>query len=261
MVNHAEILEGVGMETAPPLRGYVRFLARPTADLIVRASPEDPLLVRWQYGLGRAAVFTSDAKNRWAASWVTWPGFDKLWTNIFRDLLPHAESSEAAAEFDRAANELVVDYRLGRNVDEPAAIPDIFAFGPNGFHSPLKMTKVAAGHYRARLSIGDRQGLFRVRPLADSRAFPEVGFYRQEDEMLEYGSNDQLLHQVADATGGRYNPALSGIFDSGGRAIPATLELWPYLLALAIGLNLLELILRKWRGLWENLRLKRAAAL
>lgn len=261
VVNHAEILEGVGMETAPPLRGYVRFLARPTTDLIVRASPEDPLLVRWQYGLGRAAVFTSDAKNRWAASWVTWPGFDKLWTNIFRDLLPHAESSEAAAEFDRAANELVVDYRLGRNVDEPAPIPDIFAFGPNGFHAPLKMTKVAAGHYRARLSIGDRQGLFRVRPLADSRAFPEVGFYRQEDEMLEYGSNDQLLHQVADATGGRYNPALSGIFDSGGRAIPATLELWPYLLALAIGLNLLELILRKWRGLWENLRLKRAAAL
>jgi len=55
----------VGIETAPPLRGYVRFLARPTTDLILRAGPEDPLLVRWQYGLGRAAVFTSDAKNRW----------------------------------------------------------------------------------------------------------------------------------------------------------------------------------------------------
>jgi Ca-activated chloride channel homolog len=248
VVNRAEILDGVGIETAPPLRGYARFQTRPTADLILRASPEDPLLVRWQYGLGRAAVFTSDAKNRWAVSWVAWPGFDKLWTNIFRDLLPHAESGEAGAEFDRASGELVVDYRLGRNVAEPSAIPDIFAFGPNGFQSPLKVAKIAGGHYRARVAIGDRQGLFRVRPLAESRAFPEVGIYRQEDEMLEYGANDQLLHQVADVTGGRYNPALNTIFDSTGRAIPATLDLWPFLMALAIALNLAELALRKLGG-------------
>ncbi len=260
VVNHAEILDGVGIETAPPLRGYVRFLTRPTTDLILRAGPEDPLLVRWQYGLGRAAVFTSDAKNRWAAAWVAWPGFDKLWTNIFRDLLPHAVASEADAEFDRAANELVVDYHLGRNVEEPASVPDIFAFGPNGFQSALKVTKVATGHYRARLGLGERQGLFRVRPLVESRAFPEIGFYRQEDEMVEYGANDQLLHQVAEPTGGRYNPPLESVFDSSGRTIPATLELWPYLLALALGLNLTELILRKWRGLWESLRLRTNAA-
>jgi uncharacterized membrane protein len=259
VVNRAEILDGVGIETAPPLRGYVRFLARPTTDLILRAGPEDPLLVRWQYGLGRAAVFASDAKNRWAANWVAWPGFDKLWANIFRDLLPHAESSEASAEFDRASNELVVDYRLGRNVTDPAAIPDIFAFGPNGFQSPLKVAKIAAAHYRARVAIGDRQGLFRVRPLAESRAFPEVGFYRQEDEMLEYGANDQLLHQVAEATGGRYNPALNTVFDSSGRTMPATLDLWPFLLALAVALNVAELAMRKWRGLWEGLRRPAAA--
>ena len=257
VVHRAEILDGVSIETAPPLRGYVRFLARPTTDLILRAGPEDPLLVRWQYGLGRAAVFTSDAKNRWAASWVAWPGFDKLWANIFRDLLPHAESSEAGAEFDRASSELVVDYHLGRNVPEPAAIPDIYAFGPNGFQSPLKVAKIAAGHYRARVAIGERQGLFRVRPLAESRAFPEVGLYRQEDEMLEYGANDQLLHQVAEATGGRYNPPLNNIFDSTGRAIPATLDLWPFLLVLALALNVAELVMRKWRGLWEGLRLRR----
>ena len=62
--------------------------------------------MRWQYGLGRASVFTSDAKNRWAANWVTWPGFDKLWANIFRDLLPHALLSETSADFDRASDEL-----------------------------------------------------------------------------------------------------------------------------------------------------------
>jgi len=255
VVKQAEILDGVGMDSAPQLKGYVRFISRPTSDTILMADREDPLLVRWQYGLGRAAVFTSDAKNRWAANWVQWPGFDKLWANIFRDLLPHAPSSETTADFDRASDELVVDYRLSRNVEEPAKIPDIFVLGPDGFHAPLKMGKVAAGHYRGRLAIGQNQGLFRVRPLVDSRAFPEVGFYRQEDEMREYGNNEQLLRQIAASTGGRFGVKAGDAFEAAGRSIPANMELWPGLLALALALNLLELVMRKWKGLLEALHL------
>ena len=251
VVKQAEILDGVGIESAPALHGFVRYQARQEADTILSADKEDPLLVRWQYGLGRAAVFTSDAKNRWAANWVNWPGFDKLWANIFRDLLPHAPASETTADFDRASNELVVDYRLSRNVDEPTSIPDVFVVGPNGFQAPLKVTKVAEGHYRGNIQIGQSQGLFRVRPVEDSRAFPEVGFYRQEDEMREYGNNEALLRQIASATGGRFNPQPKQVFDAGGRGIRATMELWPGLLALAIVVNLAELIARKWKGLLE----------
>jgi len=256
VVKQAEILDGVDIENAPPLHGYVRFQARPTADTILDADPTDPLLVSWQYGLGRAAVFTSDAKNRWAANWVTWPGFDRLWANVFRDLLPHAPASEATADFDRASNELVVDYHLTPNVPEPATIPDIFALGPNGFQSPLKVSKVAAGHYRAQLNIGQNQGLFRVRPLADSPAFPEVGFYRQEDEMLEWGSNEPLLKEVASATGGHFRPEPRQLFDPGGRSIASSMQLWPALLGLALLLNLAELVLRKSKGLLESLGLR-----
>jgi Ca-activated chloride channel family protein len=220
----------------------------------------DPLLVRWQYGLGRAAVFTSDAKNRWAVNWVTWPGFDRLWANIFRDLLPHAPASEATADFDRASNLLVIDYRLTPNVPEPAAIPDIFALGPNNFRAPLKVSKVAAGHFRASLNIGQNQGLFRVRPLEDSPAFPEVGFYRQEDEMLEYGSNEPLLREIASATGGHFRPEPRRVFDAGGRSIASNMQLWPAFLGLAVLLNLAELVLRKSKGLLESLGWRPRAA-
>ena len=256
VVKQAEILEGVGMDAAPQLKGYVRFQARPTSDTILMADREDPLLVRWQYGLGRAGVFTSDAKNRWAANWVTWPGFDKLWANIFRDLLPHALESETSADFDRASEELVVDYRISHGVEEPKSVPDVFIIGPNGFHTPLVVGKVAAGHYRGRVKIGSNQGLFRIRPLTVSRAFPEVGFYRQEDEMQEYGNNDQLLRQIAASTGGRFNPRPNEVFEAAGRSVPTVMEMWPGLLALALLLNLAELILRKWKGLLEALHLR-----
>jgi hypothetical protein len=252
VLKQVEILDGVGMESAPALRGYVRFTSRPTADSILEADRNDPLLARWQYGLGRAMVFASDAKNRWAVNWVSWPGFDRFWGNVFRDLLPHASDAEATADFDRAYNELVVDYRLSRSVAEPAKVPDIYAFGPDGFQAPIRVTKVAAGHYRGSLPIGSHQGLFRVRPVVESRAFPEVGFYRQEDELREYGSNEALLRQISESTGGRFKPDLKKIFDAQGRSMESVMRLWPGLLVLALLLNLAELIMRKWRGVMEG---------
>ncbi len=249
VVQHAEILEGTGIETAPPLKGYVKFIAKPTAETILSIDKKDPLLSRWQYGLGRSAVFASDAKARWAADWITWKGYDKFWTNLSRDLLPHAQAGEASIDFDSANGDLVVEYRLGRDVPEPATIPGIFVLGPDDFHQPIAIKKIATGVFRGRIQIGARQGLFRVRPLVESRAFPEAGLYRPEAELADYGSNIALLKQVAEFTGGRFEPSPKSMFDPGRRRIPSTVSLWPGLLGLAILLNLAELILRKWKGM------------
>jgi len=148
----------------------------------------------------------------------------------------------------------VVDYRLGSPMEEPAKIPDIFLFGPEHFQSPVQVVKLAAGAYRGRLVIGRRQGLFRIRPLEESRAFPEIGFYREEEELAQYGSNEFLLRQIAEITGGRFNPDPIRVFDTGGRTVPAAMRLWPGLLALALLLSLAELILRKWASVVETLR-------
>ncbi len=269
IVQKAELLEGVGMDAAPPLLGYVRFVTKPSANEVLdidqmTGEKKDPLFVRWQYGLGRAAVFASDAKGRWATNWVTWPGFDKFWTNVFRDLLPHAPMTEATASFDDASGELVVNYHLGEHIDDPAKVPDIFVIGPNNFRKAMKVTKLGAGIYRAAVPVGANEGLFRIRPVEESRAFPEVGLYRQETELLDHGANNFLLKQIAESTGGHYYPSLSSanaaqVFDAGGRSVPGSLQLWPGLLALAILLNLAELILRKWKGLLEALHVRQFA--
>ena len=254
VVKKAEILDGVGIDEAPALQGYVRFISKPTADVILNVDHRDPLLVRWQYGLGRAGIFASDAKSRWAKRWVSWTGFDRFWANVFRDLLPHGQAAEATAEYDSANDEVVVNYHLGRYIEEPAKIPDVFTFCPTGFQRPLKLEKVAEGAFRGRVRIDHRQGLFRIRPLVETGAFPEVGVYRQERELSEYGSNQRLLKQISAFTGGRYNPTPRQVFDAGGRTVASTLRLWPTLLIIALVLNLIELVLRKWRGLTESFR-------
>jgi hypothetical protein len=255
LVKHpSDLLDKVDIVAAPNLLGYIRFDARPTADEVLEVDEKDPLLIRWQYGLGRAAVFASDAKSRWAASWVGWNGFDRLWTNIFRDLLPHGNESEAVARYDAANEELIVEYHLAAEAQEPAAAPDLFVIGPGDFRRPLDVSRISPGAYRGRVRIGSLEGLFRVRPLNETRAFPEVGLYRQESELSDYGSNDILLKSVAQSTGGRFNPSVAQIFDNGGRSIESTLRLWPGLLALALVLNLIELAMRKWGGVIDSFR-------
>ena len=147
-------------------------------------------------------------------------------------------------------------YRLGQGIPEPATAPAIYALGPDNFRQAVTLERLAAGTYRGRVKIGDLRGLFRLRPLEESRAFPETGFYRDEEELNSYGANEDLLKQVASYTGGLYNPAPAEVFRAGGRTIPAIVELWPAMLLAAIGLSLLELLLRKWPGLvlWRAAR-------
>jgi uncharacterized membrane protein len=258
ITRQTEVLDGVGMESAPPLKGYVRFVSKPSADTVLSMEKKDPLYVRWQFGLGRAAIFASDAKARWAADWVGWKGFDRFWANVTRDLLPHAQPVEANLSFDSATGELIASYHLSRHIPEPARIPDIFVIGDEGFRRTVAVRKVGPGTYRGAIAIGSRRGLFRVRPLEESRVFPEIGYYREEEELSDYGSNEAMLRQIARFTGGRFNPAPAQVFDAGGRTMPATVNLWPGLLGLAILLTLAELINRKWKGIVEFFRSRRA---
>jgi hypothetical protein len=74
VVNRAEILDGVGIETAPPLRGYVRFLTRPTTDLILRAGPK---IRCWCAGnMAWGARQCSPPTPRIAGPQAGWPGRD-----------------------------------------------------------------------------------------------------------------------------------------------------------------------------------------
>jgi Mg-chelatase subunit ChlD len=278
VVEHrAEILEGTAMETAPPLKGYARFIAKPGAETILgigvqsaaktpAEEPEtpyssgtansgseptkmDPLYVRWQYGLGRAAVFSSDAKSRWAEAWVTWPGFDKFWINVARDLLTHTAPTEATADYDSANGDIEVSYRLSEDFLTPAAVPRIFVIGPQGFEQRIDIEKTANRLYRGRVHIGRLSGLFRIRPVTETAAFPEIGLYRQRQESNDFGSNDAVLARISSMTGGRFNLAPDAVFKADGRYIYSSWRLWPALLALAIVFTLAELILRKWRGI------------
>jgi uncharacterized membrane protein len=84
-----EAFKGIDFEKAPRLLGYVVTKPKPTAEVLLTESwTDEPLLARWQYGLGKAAIFTSDVKTRWAADWIEWNGYAVLGAGCARDNAP-----------------------------------------------------------------------------------------------------------------------------------------------------------------------------
>jgi uncharacterized membrane protein len=68
----------------PPLGGHNRLEVKPGAVQLMR-SGDDPILVVWEVGKGRAAAYTSDAAPWWATDrFLSWPYYDVFWSNLVR---------------------------------------------------------------------------------------------------------------------------------------------------------------------------------
>jgi hypothetical protein len=66
----------------PQLGGYLVTSPKDLADVLVVSDAADPLLARWQYGLGRAVAWTSDLRGRWSEAWLHWPGTAPLFSEL-----------------------------------------------------------------------------------------------------------------------------------------------------------------------------------
>jgi len=83
-LHDSELLFGLAGATIPPLRGYVVTVPKDNATIPLVSHEGDPVLAHWRFGLGKAAAFTSDVTNRWAADWVGWEGFNRFWAQTVR---------------------------------------------------------------------------------------------------------------------------------------------------------------------------------
>ena len=85
-----EILSGIA-GPLPTIKGFV-LTERKDSPLVevplLSPKPTESdtasILATWTYGLGRTAVFTTDAGNRWAAGWVDSPYYDQFFSQLVR---------------------------------------------------------------------------------------------------------------------------------------------------------------------------------
>jgi hypothetical protein len=251
VIRATHALKDVEIESAPFLLGYVRTRPKPTSEVILATEKGDPLLAWWRYGLGMTAAFTSDAKSRWAAEWMTWPGFGKFWTQTIRHTMRRSDARGIAAQTSRhgPAGTLTVDAvnELGQFIN--GAEVELALIDPQLRRNKSAMKQVAPGRYAANfetpaagayhLEIAvqqDSQVLYR-----QSRGLV-VGY---SDELRIRPVDESLLRAIAAASGGSYAPDPGQIFDQPHRTASRPQPLWPHLLTLALFVFVLDVALRR----------------
>ena len=256
VVTSVEAFTDIDLDAAPPLYGYVRTLAKETAEVLIQSDSENPLLARWRYGLGRTAIFTSDVKNRWAADWLTWDGYGKFWSQLVRETMRRDGGEELDFVVERIGDEAVITVSA---LTEDGAYrtdldPRLRVVGVGGEETSLSFQQVGPGTFQARHTLGP--------PGEEPYRFELSGngiedrsqalYYRYGDEYRLYPANTELLDEIAVQTGGKFLPEVEEIFDDYGETASVPTPLWPWLSALALISFFLDIAVRRAPWFWRR---------
>lgn len=118
------ILAGVDPTTLPELAGYDFAEAKPDAQVVLTSDREDPVLAKWQYGLGRVVAWTADDGSDLSAPWASWSGNDAFWAAMVRWALPDPERRPLTVTSARSGTDVIVTVSAtGSAQDLPENVP------------------------------------------------------------------------------------------------------------------------------------------
>jgi Ca-activated chloride channel family protein len=251
IIRPTQVLSEISLDVAPFLLGYVITRPKPTAEVILATESGDPLLAWWRYGLGMTAAFTSDAKARWAAEWLSWPQFGQFWAQVARHILRKAEAKGTVVQVDRKGRKAIV----ALDAIEPSgkflnrARTELTLIDPQLGTKKMEMAQTAPGRYQVEFEAA-QSGSYQLRftQSQDGQVTGQqsrglaVGY---ADELRLRPANTELLKSVAEASEGRYDPKPESVFDVPRRTVPRATPLWPYLVAAAASLFILDVALRR----------------
>ena len=251
VIRATHALQDIDMESAPFLLGYVMTRPKPTSEVILATEKGDPLLAWWRYGLGMTGAFTSDAKSRWAAEWMTWPGFGKFWTQVIRHTMRKSDARgimvQATRNGPQAALSMDAVNDIGQFLND--AEVDLTLINPQLKREKSLMKQTAPGRYEAIFETPEPGAYHLEVALKQS----DQVIYRQSrgmmvgysDELRIRPTNEGLLSSIAETSGGQYAPKPDNIFDRPDQNATRPTPLWPYLLTAALILFVMDVALRR----------------
>lgn len=244
-----EAFKGIDLKTAPQLHGYVATKAKDTAEVLLTAQDEQPLLARWQYGLGKTAIFTSDAKDRWASDWLKWKSYTKFWAQFVRETMRRTEDESFDLQVRREGDNAIVSINAiekdGRFRN--ALQPKLLVSGPGEEASTVDVPQVGPGIYEITVPVSE-DGSYVFRASSDALAGPSrMIAYSYPEEYHFYPTDADRLRRISESTGGKYQATPDDVFDTSGESVSVYTPLWPWLAASALVLFVLDVLLRRLR--------------
>jgi uncharacterized membrane protein len=250
----SEVTRGIGQAEYPILRGYVATSPKPLAETPLWTDKGDPLLAHWQYGLGRAVAFTSDAKSRWAQPWLGWEKYRQFWSQIGQWSLRRLDNADFSTEVTVDKGEGLINVEA---LDEQGNYRNFLnlqttVVSPKGQRQTVRLEQTGPGHYEARFPTKEVGSyLLNLMDVKDGqvRGSQVVGAsINYSPEFLDSEPNFNLLRRISESGGGKIlDPAIPSVnpFLHERQKTYQPHDLWESLLAFAILLFVLDVGVRR----------------
>ena len=256
LVAPSELVRGIGGDEYPTLHGYVSTQPKARAEVPLVSEKGDPILAHWQYGLGRAVAFTSDAKPKWARMWMNWDKYRQFWSQIAHWSLRRVENADFTTEVSIEKGEGLISVEA---LDTQGNYQNFLnlqtvVLSPKGDRQMVRLEQTGPGHYEARFPTKEvgaySLNLMDVRDgkVRGSQFLGASVNYSPEFTATE--PNLHLLQQIVDTSGGKMLPMDASLPDDNPflhdrRKTFQPRDLWELLLKLAICLFPLDVGVRR----------------
>ncbi len=264
MAMSSEMIKGISPAEYPQLLGYVCTTPKARAEIPLVTSKGDPLLAHWQFGLGRAVAWTSDAKAKWAADWLGWDKYRQFWLQVAQWSLRRVEASDFTTEVavERGEGHISVEAVDAKGNFRNFLNLDTLVVSPKGRQQVVRLEQTGPGHYEARFPTKEVGAyLMSLRDLGSKQSQPLGLSVNYSPEFDDSEPNLSLLRRLAELGGGKIlNPTTDSPFLHDREKTFQPQDLRDWLLGFAILLFPLDVGARRLQVDWEQWR-KAAAAL
>ena len=254
VAGNSPVLQGVVFTHMPPLQGYVATTLKGAAEQLMVSPEGDPLLARWQFGLGHVVSWTSDSGERWATHWVSWSQWVPFWSRVVQASFPsnldqnvqvslHAQNGQLRITVDS----MKADQTFQNFLDTQAMV-----IGPTGQQEMVHLQQTAPGRYEGAIAA-TQSGAYLLQIVQKNAHGQVVGTkptgyaVGYSPEYRDVKANLPLLESLVHVTAGKVLVNPHEAFRHDLQAAERATSLWPWLLLLAPFLLLADVAVRRLR--------------
>ncbi len=249
-----EAVRGIDGSEYPRLLGYVATTPKPRAEVPLVSEKGDPLLAHWQYGLGRAVAFTSDAKAKWARDWMDWQKYRQFWSQIAKWSLRRVDSADFTTDVsvDKGEGQISVEALDERGNFRNFLQLQATVVSPKGERQLVHLDQTGPGHYEARFVTKEVGAyLLHLMDMKDGRVRGAQVLGASVNYSPEFSATEpnlNLLHRLTESGDGKMldlsSPSKSSFLHDRQKTFQPR-DLWEWLLGFAILLFPLDVGVRR----------------
>ena len=155
----SKLVEGLYPDGLPHISAYVATSIKTGAREVISTDEEEPLLASWQYGLGTAISWMTNASGSWDEALSGMDDYSSMWRRMIDMASMEGDAGNDILTFNKRRGELFIDYQASE-YSENSKVTGVYTT-PSGETKEINLVSDNPGEYSAAVPA-DEMGVYSI---------------------------------------------------------------------------------------------------